>query len=103
MTDEERRDRLARRHLLAPGHRAGSIEAAADALVGLHATDLSTVHMAAWARVEELRSPDVDEALYERRTLVTQLAMRRTLFTVTRPRLAEVVHGAGRRVAAADS
>ncbi|WP_407552073.1 winged helix DNA-binding domain-containing protein [Streptomyces sp. Pv4-95] len=77
-----RRARLGRRHLLAPAHRAATPEAVADAVLGLHATDAATVHLAAGAR---LAAPDpgaVEHALYDDVTLVRLLCMRRTLFAV---------------------
>ena len=101
ISDAERRARLARRHRLVPGSRAEHVEAAAEALVGLHATDLSSVHLAAFARVDGVRRDDVDAALYDRRSLVTQMAMRRTLFVFPRATLPAAIHGAGARVAAA--
>ena len=41
----ERRARLARRHRLAPGHRAPDVVSASDSLVCLHATDPATVEL----------------------------------------------------------
>ncbi|MCB1018161.1 MAG: AlkZ family DNA glycosylase, partial [Acidimicrobiales bacterium] len=76
--DAERRARLGRRQLLAGGGRP--VEAVAGALVGLHATDPASVFLAARARVPGLATADVERALYDDRTLVRMLAMRRTLF-----------------------
>ncbi|MEU5186071.1 winged helix DNA-binding domain-containing protein [Streptomyces klenkii] len=83
ISDDQRRARLARRHLLDPAHRAGSAEEVADALVGLHATDAATVYLSACARLAEPSAGDVDRALYEDVSLVKLLSMRRTLFAVT--------------------
>ncbi|MFH8789847.1 winged helix DNA-binding domain-containing protein [Streptomyces roseoverticillatus] len=83
ISDDQRRARLARRHLLHPAHRAGSTEEVADALVGLHATDAATVSLSACARMAEPSPGDVDRALYEDVSLVKLLSMRRTLFAVT--------------------
>ncbi|MFC5145524.1 winged helix DNA-binding domain-containing protein [Streptomyces aureoversilis] len=83
VTDDQRRARLARRHLLHPGRRAGSVEEVADALVGLHATDAATVYLSACARLAEPSPAEVERALYEDVTLVKLLSMRRTLFAVT--------------------
>ncbi len=95
----ERRARLARRHLLAPGHAAADVLAATDALVCLHATDPATVCLSAWARVDGLTVADLEKALYVDRRLVRHLCMRRTLF-VFRPELFGVVQAAAsRRVA----
>ncbi|NKQ53730.1 winged helix DNA-binding domain-containing protein [Amycolatopsis sp. K13G38] len=74
----ERRARLVARHHL--GTPAGSVEQIAAGLVALHATDPASVHLSAAAR---LREPDTAErALYEDRTLLRMLGMRRTVFVV---------------------
>src|SRR5215216_1329897 len=78
----ERRWRLARRHHLAPGARAADPVTAADALVGLHATDPASVVLAALARLEVPAVAAVERALYEDRTLLRMLGMRRTMFAV---------------------
>jgi hypothetical protein len=51
-------------------------------MVCLHATDSSSVYLAAWARTVEPSVAAMDDALYERRTLLRLLAMRRTVFVV---------------------
>ena len=81
-TDEERRARLAVRHRLAPAARADTVEDAARAVVCLHGTDSSSVYLAAWARMRRPSIAAVDVALYERRTLIRVLGMRRTVFVV---------------------
>lgn len=83
ITDEQRRARLGRRHLLAPEHHAASVEEVADALVGLHATDAATVYLSACARLAEPSAAEVERGLYEDVTLVKLLSMRHTLFAVT--------------------
>lgn len=98
----ERRARLARRHRLVPGSRAGSVEEATAAVVGWHATTPSTVHLSAWARTEQLTVAAVDKALYADRTLVKHLAMRRTLFVFPVDLLDAVQAGVSGRVAAAE-
>ena len=102
ITTAERRARLARRHRLAPADRAADVEEAARSIVCLHATNHATVHLSAWARVGDLRREDVDRALFADRTLVKQMAMRRTLFVFPRATVPAAVHGSGRRVAAAE-
>ncbi len=82
--DSARRARLAVRHALAPSAAAGSPESAVERLTVLHATEPATVYLSLWARVPGLTVADVDRALYEDRTLVKQLAMRRTLFVFPR-------------------
>ncbi|KUJ67036.1 hypothetical protein ACZ90_32050 [Streptomyces albus subsp. albus] len=79
----QRRARLGVRHLLAPSGRAATVEEVADALVGLHATDPTTVYLSACARLVEPDPAAVDRALYEDVSLVKLLSMRRTLFAVT--------------------
>ena len=78
---EERRARLGLRHHLAPPARAGVVEVARD-LVGLHGTDPASVYLAARARMAVPEVEAVDRALYEDRTLVRILGMRRTMFVV---------------------
>ncbi len=95
----ERRARLARRHHLAPDHRAADVLAASDGVVCLHATDPATVHLAAWARVDDVTVADVDKALYADRTLVKHLAMRRTLFVFRRELFGVIDAAASQRVA----
>ncbi|ARF55854.1 winged helix DNA-binding domain-containing protein [Streptomyces gilvosporeus] len=77
-----RRARLGRRHLLAPGCRVPRAEDVAEAVVGLHATDAATVHLAACARLVEPEPGEVERALYDDHSLVRLLCMRRTLFAV---------------------
>ena len=100
VSDAERRARLARRHALAPGHRATSPEGATYAMTVLHATEAPTVYLSLWARVDDLTIDDVDRALYADRTLVKQLAMRRTLFVFPRDLLPAAWGSASARVAA---
>lgn len=77
---EERRARLAARHLLAaPGD--GPVEAA-RAVVALHATDPATVHLSAAARMRTPEIAAVERALYDERSLLRMLGMRRTMFVV---------------------
>ncbi len=67
-------------------------------MVGLHATDQSSVVLSAWARVSGFAVDDLDRALYDERTIVKQLAMRRTLFVLPRATLPVAVAAAGPRV-----
>lgn len=99
VSDDERRVRLAVRHALAPAARAESAEAATRAMTVLHATEPATVYLSCWARVDRLEVPDVDRALYVERSLVKQLAMRRTLFVFPRDLLAAAWGSASARVA----
>jgi len=90
VSDDERRARLAERHALAPVDRVDSPEAATRAMTELHATEPATVYLSCWARVRSLSLTDIDRALYDDRTLVKQLAMRRTLFVFPRDLLPAV-------------
>ncbi|HMG27316.1 MAG TPA: winged helix DNA-binding domain-containing protein [Acidimicrobiia bacterium] len=82
ITDTERRARLATRHHLAPSAKAADAVALADRMVGLHATDPATVFLAAAARLRRPTVGALERALYDDRTLVRTLCMRRTLFVV---------------------
>ena len=83
ISDEQRRIRLGRRHLLAPSAAADSAVAVADAVVALHATDAATVFLSACARLTEPSVEAVEQALYEDVSLVRLLSMRHTLFAVS--------------------
>ena len=91
ITDTERRARLGVRHGLATP--AKTVEDAASAVVGLHSSDPATVFLSARARVTGFRREDLERALYDERSLVRMLGMRRTLF-VTTPELAPVIDAA---------
>ncbi len=97
--DSERRARLARRHAVAPGHRATDPEAATRAVTVLHSTEPASVYLSLQARVDGLSVAEVDRVLYEDRTLVKQLAMRRTLFVFPRDLLPAAWGSASARVA----
>ncbi|HWM19436.1 MAG TPA: winged helix DNA-binding domain-containing protein [Ilumatobacteraceae bacterium] len=102
VTDDHRRARIARRHGLQADHRYDDIGTATTAMTALHATEPTTPHLALHARVRELTVDDVEAALYDERSLVKVMAMRRTLFVVTRELLPAVAGCAGRRVAEAE-
>ncbi|PYC78578.1 hypothetical protein C7C46_15865 [Streptomyces tateyamensis] len=100
VTDEERRSRLGRRHLLAAADRVTGVPQVADALVGLHATDAATVYLSACARLAEPSAQAVDRALYEDVSLVKLLSMRRTIFAVTEEFAPYVSSSTARAIAA---
>ncbi|MEV4132943.1 winged helix DNA-binding domain-containing protein [Dactylosporangium sp. NPDC049742] len=102
VSDDQRRARLAVRHALAPDFRVATPEAVTGAMTVLHATEPATVHLSCQARTTELRPADVDRALYQERTLVKQLAMRRTLFVFPRDLLPAAWPSASARVAAGE-
>lgn len=80
---DERRARLAVRHRLAPSARPDDdVAGIARDLVALHASDPSTVVLSALVRMAAPEPSAVEQALYEDRTVVRVLGMRRTLFTV---------------------
>lgn len=99
---DERRRRIAARHALAPTHRVDGVDSAVDAMTVLHATEAATVHLAVAARTESVSVADVDRALYETRSAVKQLAMRRTLFVFPRDLLPAAWGSASARVAATE-
>jgi hypothetical protein len=78
--DDERRARLAARHFLATPARTA--EAVAGALVGLHSSDPVTVFLSCWARLRNFDRAALEAALYERRSMIRMLGMRRTMFVV---------------------
>jgi hypothetical protein len=81
-TVEDRRARLVRRHHLATGAQVASAVQVARDLVGLHATDPSTVYLAAAARMRDPRVEAIEKELYKRRSLVRMLGMRRTMWVL---------------------
>jgi Winged helix DNA-binding domain len=101
ISDDERRARLARRHAVAPWSRVAGPVAATEAMTVLHSTEPATVYLSLQARVDGLTVADVDRELYDDRSLVKQLAMRRTLFVFPRDLLPAAWGSASARVAAA--
>jgi hypothetical protein len=98
-TVEERRARLGRRHFLTASHATGSIAEITSALVGLHATDPATPYLSLWARIPGFTVGDLDAALYQDRSVVKHLAMRRTLWVLAAGDLPAVQAAASDRVA----
>jgi hypothetical protein len=94
----ERRARLGRRHHLAAASN-GSVEDVTSGFVGLHATDPATPYLSLWARMPDFHRTDLDTALYERRSVVRHLAMRRTLWVFDVADLPAVQAAASARVA----
>ncbi|BBZ44397.1 winged helix DNA-binding domain-containing protein [Mycobacterium parmense] len=97
-TVAERRNRLARRHFLADAE-AVSVATITTALVGLHATDPATPYLSLWARSPGFVTTDLDAELYEKRSALRHLGMRRTLWVVNAGDLARVQSAASDRVA----
>ncbi len=100
ISDDQRRDRLGVRHGLAAP--LGSVEAATSAMTCWHSTEPASVHLGAFARTGCSRA-EVDRALYVDRTVVKQLAMRRTVFAFPRDLLPAVWGSAAARVAVQQS
>ena len=65
----------------------------------MHATDPATPYLSLWARLPGFAVADLDAELYEHRTVVKHLAMRRTLWTVRADDLPLIQSGASDRVA----
>ncbi len=97
---DERRARLGRRHGLADGARAGTAVEAADAVVALHGTDAASVFLSALARMRDGDVAAVERALYEDRSLLRVLAMRRTMFVAPVDTAAVMLAACSRDVAA---
>jgi hypothetical protein len=100
IADDERRARLVARHGLAPASRADRVVDAVRSVVALHSTDPASVFLSARARTHTFETTHLERALYEERTLVRMLGMRRTLFVVPRE-LVPVVDAAATRAVAA--
>ncbi|MCE0487198.1 winged helix DNA-binding domain-containing protein [Ornithinimicrobium sediminis] len=101
-TEEDRRARLARRHLLTSEERTDDVVAVADALVALHSSDPVTVYLSVLARMRTPSLTRVEEALYAQRSLVRHHAMRRTLWVATPATVRRMHAAATRKVAAAE-
>jgi hypothetical protein len=72
------------------------VEEVAKRLVAYHSTDPTTVHLSARARIPGFQRSDLDVALYDRKSLVRVVGMRRTLWVVPRDEV-PVVHNSSTR------
>ncbi|UYM04983.1 winged helix DNA-binding domain-containing protein [Solicola gregarius] len=99
ISDDERRRRLQVRHRLSETDHATDPDDAAASLLALHASDPASVYLSVLARAPEAKLADVSAALYERRSLVRLMGMRRTLFVVPGDVVACVHYGAALPVA----
>jgi hypothetical protein len=95
--DQERRARLGVRHALAAP--VADVVEAARSVVALHGTDPASTVLSALARTEAVTPADMERALYDDRSLVRVLAMRRTVFAVPRDHAGVVLAAAGDVVA----
>lgn len=99
LTAADRRARLGVRHALTPAHRASSPADVARALVGVHGTDPASTMLSILARCPGATPESVEHAMYEERSVVRVLAMRRTVFAVARESAATMFAAAGGTVA----
>ncbi len=96
----ERRARLAERHHLARRDAELTVEKLAADLVAVHATDPASVYLACAARIHGITPGDVGRALYDERTVLRMLGMRRTVFVVATTDVPVVQHSSSDAVAA---
>jgi Winged helix DNA-binding domain len=95
-SDTERRKRLVSRHFVAlPDTVSGAIAG----LIGLHATDPATPFLSLRARCPGFDVADLEHELYQSRSVVRHLAMRRTLWVVSADDLSIIQSTASDRVA----
>lgn len=97
-TIAERRNRLARRHFLSSND-SPPVTRVIAGLVGLHATDPATPYLSLWARSPGFATADLERELYQKRSAVRHLAMRRTLWLVTSYDLSMIQSASSDRVA----
>jgi len=93
---EERRARLAERHLLLPRTWTDDLPEIADSLVALHSSDPVTVFLSAMARMAHPSIQAVERALYVDRSLIRHHGMRRTLWVATPP-VVRLIHASATR------
>ena len=79
----ERRARLGLRHRLAAGSAADGPVEVARSLVAVHSTDPSSVYLGILNRMADGSLSSLERALYQDRTLIRLLGMRRTVFVTT--------------------
>lgn len=96
----QRRARLGLRHRLAPEARADGPPVVARSLVAVHSTDPSSVYLGLLSRMADGSLSSVEHALYQERTLIRLLGMRRTVFVTTLENASLVQAACGRAVAA---
>jgi len=98
-TVAERRNRLGHRHFLGTDDDPGTLVQMTAALIGWHATDPATPYLSLQARLPGFSVADLDRELYQKRSVVKHLAMRRTLWLVTAAALPVLQPGSSDRVA----
>ncbi|GAC1314772.1 MAG: winged helix DNA-binding domain-containing protein [Chloroflexota bacterium] len=70
--------------MLTPSYQGATARDVTEAIVALHATDPASVYLSAAVRMREPSIQAIEGALYEDRSLVRMLGMRRTVFVVPR-------------------
>lgn len=95
----ERRRRLAVRHHLTPPCRTSDLVQLADDLVAIHATDPASVYLGILTRTNGVGPDTIAHALYDERSLLRVLGMRRTMFVVTRVMARVINSGATQAIA----
>ncbi len=97
----ERRARVGKRQRVAAPFRTDDVAEAARSVVALHGTDAATVYLSAGARLKKPTVQQIEQALYDDRTLVRLLGMRRTMFVPPRE-LAPVIQASSARAIAVE-
>ena len=91
ISDEGRRRRIGHRHFLIPSARTDDLPTLVDGLVGLHSSDPATVFLSAAIRMQNPSIEAIEEALYERRSLIRHHGFRTTMWVMT-PATAGAMH-----------
>jgi hypothetical protein len=100
IADEQRRSRLVRRHHIAPKDRTTDVVSAVRDLVAVHSTDPASVFLGLAQRVDGASPTSIEHELYEARSVVRMLGMRRTVHVVPVD-LVPIVHASSTRAVAA--
>ena len=100
ISDEQRRARVVHRHHLSPDDRAADVACAVRDLVAVHSTDPASVFLGLTARVRDATVESIEHELYEARSVVRMLGMRRTVHVVP-VELVPIVHASSTRAIAA--
>src|SRR6478735_8587593 len=100
ITTQQRRARLGVRHHLAQPASGITPAKLVDDLIVLHATDPASVYLSIAARSTDLTAEQLSKSLYDDRTLIRMLGMRRTMFVVPTPLAPIVQHSSSDAVAA---
>ena len=74
----------------------------ADDVAGIHATEPTSPYLGLWARTRNLDRDDIARAMFEERSLIRIIGMRRTLFVVPLELAGVLTAACGRVIAAAE-